>query len=312
VLFVLLVDRRKLLEWRLISCGAGLFLVGLLPYAYLPLRARMEPPLNIGDPSNWERFSNLVSGAGWQSSMFAFGPDELPDRLSMYLEHLSDQFHWAFLVAGIAGGIQLLARDRAAFALLGFLFSGVLLYALEYDIEDVRYYFVPTYLVLALFATSGLGALLRGTEALTRGDPEIRKAALAGLAGLAFALPMWDLGEAYRAVDRSADYEGRETIELVAREVEEDGLVVQHRSPLDYMRMVEGREDIGLRRFSGSLEEKVAWAEARDRPIYALIPEDFPTVAAMLRRLEGSGYNLIPVEENRLYEIVPQRSAVRT
>jgi hypothetical protein len=33
-------------------------------------------------------------------------------------------------------------------------------------------------------------------------------------------------------VDRSADYEGRETIELVGREVEEDGLVMQHRSPL--------------------------------------------------------------------------------
>jgi hypothetical protein len=168
--------------------------------------------------------------------------------------------------------------------LLGFLFSGFLFYALEYDIEDVRYYFIPTYLVLALFATSGLGALLRRTEALTRGDPEIRRATLAGLAGL--ALPMWDLGETYRAGDCSADYKGRETIELVAREVDEDGLVMQHRSPLGYMRLVEGRcEDIGLRRFSGSLEEKVAWAEARDRPIHALIPEDFPTVAAKLRRL---------------------------
>ena len=72
------------------------------------------------------------------------------------------------------------------------------------------------------------------------------------------------------------------------------------------------REDIGLRRFSGSLKEKIAWAETRDRPIYALIPEDFPTVAAKLRRLEESGYELIPVEENRLYEIVPQRFAVRT
>ena len=60
-------------------------------------------------------------------------------------------------------------------------------------------------------------------------------------------------------------------------EVEEDGLAMQHRSPLGYMRMVEGRrEDIGLRRFSGSLEEKVARAEARDRPIYALIPKVSP------------------------------------
>ena len=204
-LFVLLVEPRKVLEWKVVVGGAGLFLLGLVPYAYLPLRARMDPPLNIGDPSNQERFSNVVSGAGWQSSMFAFGPAELPDRLSMYLDHLSGQFHWAFLAAGIAGGLHLLARDRAAFALLGFLFSGFLFYALEYDIEDVRYYYTPTSSVLASSSTSGRGADLLRKGTLTGGDTAIGRAAIAALAGLACAVARWALRETYRAVVRSAD-----------------------------------------------------------------------------------------------------------
>jgi 4-amino-4-deoxy-L-arabinose transferase-like glycosyltransferase len=42
VLFVFLVERRKLREWRLVLKGAGLFLVGLLPYAFIPIRASMD------------------------------------------------------------------------------------------------------------------------------------------------------------------------------------------------------------------------------------------------------------------------------
>jgi 4-amino-4-deoxy-L-arabinose transferase-like glycosyltransferase len=52
LLFVLLVKPRKLVEWRLILKGGGLFLVGLLPWVLLSIRARSDPPLNVGHPSN--------------------------------------------------------------------------------------------------------------------------------------------------------------------------------------------------------------------------------------------------------------------
>ena len=54
--------------------------------------------------------------------MWAFGPGELPGRLAMYVDHLSGQFYWMFVLAGLGWGSYLLGRDRrAALALLGFL-----------------------------------------------------------------------------------------------------------------------------------------------------------------------------------------------
>jgi len=50
-LFVLAVDCRTLLKRRLVLKGAGLFVLGLTPYLYLPVRALMRPPISEADPS---------------------------------------------------------------------------------------------------------------------------------------------------------------------------------------------------------------------------------------------------------------------
>ncbi|WP_166395273.1 glycosyltransferase family 117 protein [Rubrobacter marinus] len=61
--FVFVVDRKKLRRGGLLLRSLGLFLVGLLPYLYLPIRAAMEAPLNEADPSSPGRFLLLVTGA---------------------------------------------------------------------------------------------------------------------------------------------------------------------------------------------------------------------------------------------------------
>ena len=316
-LFVLLVEPRKLVEWRLLLKGVGLFFLGLVPYVFLPVRARMDPPLNVGDPSNWERFWYVVSGAQFEGRMFVFGPEELPGRLSMYLSHLFGQFHWAIVMVGIAGAIYLLARDRAAFALLGFLYLGWLFYALEYNIEDVYYYFIPTYLILAVFATVGFGALSQEAEAMTtRLPPKIRTAVLTALSLLVLAVPLWGLGETYRAVDRSGDYEGRRIIEDVDRNTESGATIIQLRSPLYYATLVEDRrKDLKLLSYfeaqnneePRTKEEKDARidAAARDGSLYALFPDKY---LQQSRRLEEAGYRLVSIEGDMLYKVVPSEA----
>ena len=317
-LFVLLVEPRKLVDRGLVLKGGGLFLLGLLPYVYLPVRARMDPPLNVGDPSNWERFWYLVSGSQFKGYMLVFGPEELPGRLYMYASYLLGQFHWAFVMIGITGALLLLARDRAAFALLGFLYLGWLLYALEFDIGDIYYYFIPTYLVLAVFAAVGFGTLSREAEDLTtRLSPKIRGMLLTALSLLVLAVPLWGLGETYRAVDGSGDYEGRRIIELVERNAEPGAAVIQNRSPLYYAALVEGRrKDLELLSYfypplsdegPQTKEETDARidAVARDGSLYALFPDDF---RGQRDRLEEVGYRLVPVEEGTLYRVVPAKT----
>ena len=60
--FIFLTERRKLFETRLMLKGLGLFLLGLTPYIYLPIRALMNAPLTEADPSTLGRFLLLVTG----------------------------------------------------------------------------------------------------------------------------------------------------------------------------------------------------------------------------------------------------------
>jgi membrane-bound metal-dependent hydrolase YbcI (DUF457 family) len=155
LLFVALVDRRKLANVKLMLGSAGLFLVGLLPYLYLPVRSAMDPPFEANNPSNIERFFYVVSGGSLRGGFFAFGPAELPARLAFYWGHLLDNLHWGLLVAAMVGFVALLLWDRPAAGLLGFLLFGWVFYSVENDILDIEVYFIPSYLLLALAAAAG-------------------------------------------------------------------------------------------------------------------------------------------------------------
>ncbi|CAN5686858.1 hypothetical protein BH24ACT21_BH24ACT21_07660 [soil metagenome] len=145
-LFVALVDWRKLVEWRLGLKGAGLFLLALTPYLYLPVRASMDPPMNEPDPTSIGRLWEFLSGGDLLSVLFAYKLSELPDRLALYADYLFRDFAWVLVLAGVLGLLVLLLRDRAAVVLLGLPFLGWLFYGLEYNIYDFQLYFIPTYL----------------------------------------------------------------------------------------------------------------------------------------------------------------------
>ena len=93
-LFVAVVECRKFLDWRLALKGAGLFLVGLVPYLYLPIRGSMNPPMNEADPTTPERFVEFVSGSDLHVVFGQYGPAKLLERLFLYGDYLLANFHW--------------------------------------------------------------------------------------------------------------------------------------------------------------------------------------------------------------------------
>jgi hypothetical protein len=246
LLFVALVDWRKLVDVRLLLKGAGLFLVGLTPYLYLPIRSAMDPLFKANNPTNFERFWYVVSGGNLRGGFFAFGPAELPDRLVFYLGHLLDNFHWGLLAAGMVGFVALILWDRAAAALLGFLFLGWLFHAIENDIPDIQLYFIPTYLVLSLAMAVGFGLLL--TEAENLLATRVQKGVVVGvLSVVLLLLPLPGVGEAYARNDMSGDYRGREILEDVAENAAPNATILHHRSNLWYLVLVEKRrQDLTL------------------------------------------------------------------
>ena len=332
LLFVLAVEPGKLLEAGLVLKAAGLFILGLLPYIFLPIRASMDylpagwtwdqPKIAKYPPDTFYGFYNLVSGGAWKGRMWAFGPSELPERFSMYLDYLYGnlgQFNVALVLVALLGVFYLIYRDAPGAILLGVLFLGWLFHALEYNIEDIQYYFIPTYLVLGVFMAVGFGALLDAVDGLSERLPSVvRVGTLVLLSVAMLVLPLPGFTDTYAAVDRSGDYEGRRMMDAVARETEPNATVLHHRSPLYYMILVDDRrEDLtlinyleknaGPPRFKGIPEAKTA---LEDGPVYLLLPGENTTPyymgvedsRSLYRRV---GLDLIPVDEDTLlYEVI--------
>jgi 4-amino-4-deoxy-L-arabinose transferase-like glycosyltransferase len=272
LLFVYLTDRSLLRRAGLWARGLGLFVLGLVPYLYLPLRAAMEAPLNEADPSTPERFLLLVSGGSFLlknllditgseepggstgDSQMALWPEVtsaavgILERLSPTGEYVVGQFPVLILAAGVVGIFQLISTDRAAAALLGLLFASWLVHALTYTVSDFYVFFIPAYLIFGLFVGCGVGLALREAEALARRWPARAGTALvAGVCVVAVIFPLARAPETYAEEDRSDDYHGRVILDTVASQAETGATVLHHRSSLWYMVLVqERRQDLTL------------------------------------------------------------------
>lgn len=289
-LLVGVVDRSKLTEGWLILKGAGIFALGLLPYIYIPIRASMDylpnyfvwgqPALQQNPPNTLEGFWTLVSGGAWKDRMFSQSPSELLSGLETYVDHLwgsTGQFNLLLIVAAIAGFYHLAYRDRAVTVVLSLLFTGWLFYALGYDIADIKFYFIPTYLVLCIWIAVAFGGLLDSIRLLANRwrAPAVGSLATAFVA-LILLLPLVGVQETYAQVDRSGDFRGKEVVETVAEKAGQGATILHYHSPLTTMILAEDRrEDIRLINHEESLGPPgvVKAQRALDRgPVYILFP----------------------------------------
>jgi hypothetical protein len=340
--FVFFTDRRVFSRKGLILKGVGLFLLGLLPLLYLPIRALMHAPLNEADPSTPWRFLLLVTGGSFLAESSEKGRHCSPSsltladtatKLGLFGDHLLGQIPLVLMLAGVLAAVYLLFADRATAMLLGTLFLGCLAQAavyLQLAIEDFYVFLIPAFLTFGLCISAGLGALLRLVESLTIGSTA-RGALLVILSALMLLVPLLGVPGSYAAHDRSEDYGGRRMIGAVVSDVEKGATVLHHRSPLWYMVLVEGRRrDLTLmdpfctswdRHTDVVWPDQISAAEAADRygtddttgvesareaaqtgPVYLLA-----NGRARLDSFREAGFNVVPVERaGFLYELVPR------
>ncbi|HET7269585.1 MAG TPA: DUF2723 domain-containing protein, partial [Rubrobacter sp.] len=250
--FVFLTDRRVFSRTSLLLKSLGLFVLGLLPILYLPIRAMMHAPLNEADPSTPWRLLLLVTGGsflaessekGRHCSPSALALADPSTKLQLLGDHLLGQFPLILMLVGVLAAVYLLFTDRAAAFLFGILLLGCFFQAVVYlqlGIEDFYVFLIPAFLVFSLCISAGLAALLRWVEGIAAGYVA-RNLLLVILSVLMLAVPLLGVRDDYGARDRSEDYGGRRTIEAVASNVKEGATVLHHRSPLWYMVLVEQR-----------------------------------------------------------------------
>ena len=145
---------------RLVLAGAGCFVAGLLPYLYLPIRSRMDPPLDWGNPETLGAFRDVVLRRDFWGRAWIEGPSDFLVVLADYGRSLGTELVWVGAVLMLAG---IVAGRRRWPVLLPLLIMGVnvvavALHGSRSDIFIWHRYYIPSYAMAALLA--GMGAQL--------------------------------------------------------------------------------------------------------------------------------------------------------
>jgi hypothetical protein len=263
--WLLLVDRHIWRRWRLVLACAGLLALGLSVYAYIPIRAIIDPapPLFYAHPDTFERFRYLVFAEQFRSLF-----DPLANPFANF------GFKWAeatrllerqfigpgWLIAAVGASIMA-ARDLRPLAFLGLLVTANLLYSMNFNDGDIARYYMLTVLIGAIligFAVSAVAAA--AARALAEGSRRMlgclgrrRIAVAAGALVLAAAalLPAGSLLARYpERAEQGANRDADLWVASVHQALPADAVVISwwsYSTPLWYHRWVLGeRPDITI------------------------------------------------------------------
>jgi hypothetical protein len=155
VTLVLLKDPKRFLDPGTVVPVAGFILAGAIQYTYIFFRtADPRVPYLEMRADSFAGFASAVTGGEFRPRMFTFSLQQLiANRIPMFFSLLIRECS-ILLPASLLGVWQLRGKATDAFLLLVFL--GVVAFSLNYDIPDISVYFIPAYLVVALFAAVGL------------------------------------------------------------------------------------------------------------------------------------------------------------
>ena len=154
-------------RWRSRTSGrrAALAVAGLVAgcsvFAYLPIAASLDPPINWGDPSNLERFWSVVSGEIYRSRLGGSDPGAIAGKAAWLLGEPVRQLTWLLLPLLAVGGASLTRRHGRAALATGWIAMSALVVSTLYNSRDDEVFILPALAVFALWSAVGVGEVGR-------------------------------------------------------------------------------------------------------------------------------------------------------
>jgi len=249
-LFVLAVAPRILWrQWKLVLlCAAALVLTTAALYAYLPIRASMDPPLDYAHPTTWESFSYVVFGQQFTGTFHAL--PSLSVALSTVWKVLETNLGIGAWVALIGLVVGLWRRPRLMVLTVPWFVLPVW-FLLGYENADIdRYYLVP---IMVSVVWAGLAidwawaVALLGWRAIRDDGTAVSRPLSTAITVVAAALLLVPILGAvparYDAADGSRDTDAREFLDATLATLAPEPVVLSwwsYSTPLWYGRWVEG------------------------------------------------------------------------
>lgn len=170
----LLIKNKKFIFYNLLFI---IFLI-IITYSYLPLRALQNPYLNFGNPITLASILDLMSGKGFVSKNgpteiigFTLNLEILLKTLTHYLRMLFIQFNPILLLVSGMGAFKLKNKQSSLLMVVSvFLTSSIL--GILYISGNQEYWFLPSFIALALLFGVGLNSLLNQTYSKINQVPE--------------------------------------------------------------------------------------------------------------------------------------------
>ena len=283
VIAFVLVDARARLRERplLLAKAAGLLLLGLTPYLFIPIRALFGPPEIYARFLTWDGFSGLVTGADLRSQMHFTSLETLTKAwtdVPAVIGQLRDRSNLAFVAGAGVGLVVQLVRDRwLALMLVLIVWTNVYFFA-NY-VGDLDHYLLITWLAATIWLAVALEAAFDWLErrvSAVRRRPE--------LAVLALALPIAIGAGNWAVSDQSGNHDGEAFADSVFAALPRDAVLLTYwdaLTTLGYEHCVDlRRPDVAMRAYDvtarvvcdpveGTLEDVAA-----SRPLFALFVTD--------------------------------------
>ncbi len=303
VVFILVVHPRILLQWKTLLTGTLFVALGMVVWAYFPLRATaLEGTQFPSDMNTWEGFLNIILALRLRENLDnfnKFGAADQWDRLRVFISLLRVQYVWPVSLLSLVG-IGWMARQKQRRPLL-------LLYALAFvciyafvmnTVQDVMAYLLSLFLIVGVFAGFGMLAV---REALASssfpsnrfGHGMVQESML--LAAL-LILPLWNIVQNLPAISLRNYSEGSEYVAAVREQFAGKGegaaLLNQWEvmTPLWYARDVEGE-------WFDEADVRPIWVSSTS-PWLDLVFQNLPAGPVYLNRFERSifdaGFRLRP------------------
>ena len=256
-------QQERLLSWRP-TLMIGALLATVLPlalYLYIPLRSgpaaspwyhqRLGTEMLVLYQNNWQSFVDFITGrsisVGFHSWQAAIA--KLPEAWLLWRLH----FNWPGLIL-IGLGLYILVRQRnwQVLALTGIYALLQQAFNLFYAIDDILVYYIPLYLIGAIwtgFAANALGNGAWGTQAAPSANPDTQSTTRSFTSGLLlvfllFLLPLRLISTYFPQLDQSNSTTARQMWEtILAAQPPADAILISNDRneivPLFYLQAVE-------------------------------------------------------------------------
>jgi hypothetical protein len=282
ILFVLAAARTRLRERPVLLLQAGaLFVAGLLPYLFIPLRALAGPAIQYSSLLTWDGFSSLVSGAQFRGDMhFTTGESlakawrDVPDVVAQFQSKANP----IFVYGGLLGAALQLARARWVALMLVAVVAANLYFYANY-LGDLDHYLLVTWLAMTIWLATAAEAALAWLEAHV---PPLARSQSAVV--FALGLPLLIGVTNWTIYDESQNHVGDDLATTIFADLPPNSVLLTYwdvLTTLGYAQCVDGvRPDVALRSYDVSSRiicnpvTESFETLAQGRPVFALFAID--------------------------------------